>query len=133
MRPPERQPDRGASPDGASGASGAEDPLLISHAQRIRANAFLRAIYQDVYARLLAEVPEDQFPRALEIGSGGGFLKQHASHVTTTDCVAGPGIEHVVDACRLERSFDAGALDAIVGFDVFHHLPDVVGSSKGPS
>ncbi len=107
------------------------DPDLLSHAQRIRANRFLYAIYLDVYGRLLAEVPRERFPRLLEIGSGAGFLREVAPHVITSDCVAGPGIDRVVDACRLEASFAPAALDAIVAFDVFHHLPDVEGFLRG--
>jgi len=107
------------------------DPDLLSHSQRIRANRFLYAIYLDVYGRLLAEVPRERFPRLLEIGSGAGFLREVAPHVITSDCVAGPGIDRVVDACRLEASFAPAALDAIVAFDVFHHLPDVEGFLRG--
>lgn len=107
------------------------DPDLLSHAQRIRANRFLHAIYLDMYGRLLAEVPRERFPRLLEIGSGAGFLREVAPHVITSDCVAGPGIDRVVDACRLEASFAPAALDAIVAFDVFHHLPDVEGFLRG--
>jgi len=84
-----------------------------------------------MYARLLAEVPRGRFPRLLEIGSGAGFLRDFAPHVLTSDCIAGPGIDRVVDACRLEASFGSGELDAIVGFDVFHHLPDVEGFLGG--
>jgi len=111
----------------AAPAEGGADPLLREHALMIRNNPLLHAIYCDVYARLMAELPPEQFAQVVEIGSGAGFLKQVAPQVTTTDCVAGAGIDQVVDACRLPDHFPAGSLDAIVGFDVFHHLPDVVG------
>jgi len=107
------------------------DPDLLCHARRIRANRLLHAIYLDIYGRLLAEVPRERFPRLLEIGSGAGFLREIAPHVMTSDCVAGPGIDRVVDACRLEASFEPASLDAIVAFDVFHHLPDVEGFLRG--
>ena len=106
-------------------------PVLAEHAERLQSNMFLRAIHEDMYTRLIAEVSADQFPRAVEVGSGAGFLRRHAPHVTTSDCVEGPGIDHVVDACRLQQSFGAGGLDAIVGLNVFHHLPDVVGFLRG--
>jgi SAM-dependent methyltransferase len=109
------------------------DPLLDDHAARIRANAFLYSIYQDMYARLLAAVPPQAFPKTLEIGSGGGFLRSVAPHVITSDCLPGPAIDRVVDACHLEASFGAGELDAIVAFDVFHHLPDVEAFLRGAS
>ena len=115
----------------ATPASDGPDPLLREHTSMIRGNALLNAIYVDVYARLMEEVPLAQFPSVLEIGSGAGFLKQVAPHVTTTDCIAGPGIDRVVDACRLPDDLPEGSLDAIVAFDVFHHLPDVVGFLTG--
>jgi hypothetical protein len=74
------------------------DPLLADHIRKIRSNGLLFAIYEDIYARLLDEIPMASFPRVLEIGSGGGFLKQIAPHVLTSDCIEGPGIERVVDA-----------------------------------
>ncbi|MBN2192584.1 MAG: methyltransferase domain-containing protein [Polyangiaceae bacterium] len=111
--------------------SGIDEPLLLTHAERIHANVFLSAIYRDVYARLLAEIPVEQYPRLLEIGSGAGFLRQAAPHAITSDCVAGPGIDRVVDACRLDQTFEAGSLDAIAAFDVFHHLPDAEGFLRG--
>jgi SAM-dependent methyltransferase len=101
------------------------EPSLEFHAARIRANPFLYAIYCDMYRRLLAEVPADSFPRLLEIGSGAGFLRELAPHLTTSDCIAGPGIDRVVDACNLEASFEPDSWDGIVAFDVFHHLPNV--------
>ncbi len=107
------------------------DPPLELHAERIRANPFLSVIYRDMYRRLLAELPASDFPRVLEIGSGAGFLRETAPHVTTSDCVTGPGIDQVVDACNLEASFGPDALDGIVAFDVFHHLPDAEGFLAG--
>lgn len=104
-----------------------DDPLLIEHAQKIQRNRLLFAIYSDVYERLLSEVPADRFPKLLEIGSGGGFFKQYAPHVITSDCLPGPGIDRVVDACNLSATLASSSLDAITGFNVFHHLPDVTG------
>src|SRR5262245_27596365 len=74
-------------------------------ASRIRRNAFLEEIYFDLYRRLIDAVPPSEYPRLLELGSGGGFLRDFAPHAITSDCVAGPGIAHVVDACRLTQHF----------------------------
>lgn len=111
--------------------SSSVDPLLEDHSRRIRANVLLRYIYEDAYQRILAEVPAEQYPRTLEIGTGGGFFKEFAPHITTSDCIAGPSIDRVVDACNLQGSNEPNSLDAIVGFNVFHHLPDAVGFLKG--
>lgn len=103
------------------------DTTLGSHIVRIRQNRLLHAIYQDVYRRIAAELTGRQFLDILEIGSGGGFIRDHLPQVTTSDCIAGPNIDCVLDACNLTERFGPSCLDAIVAFNVFHHLPDPVG------
>lgn len=105
------------------------DPALAPAEMRedsakIRLNALLHEIYVNTYERMLGEIPTGAFPRVLELGSGGGFLKDLAPHVVTSDCVAGAGIDRVVDAGRLTDAFAESSLDAIAAFNVFHHLPD---------
>jgi SAM-dependent methyltransferase len=100
-------------------------------AGRIRANKLLYEIYLDVYRRLLEEVPEEAFPRVLELGSGGGFLRRLAPRVITSECVSVAHVDRVVDACRIAEHFEAESLDAVVAFDVFHHLPNVTGFLHG--
>lgn len=101
--------------------------------RKILENSLLRYIYQDVYRRLLAEVPFSDYPRLLELGSGGGFLRELAPHVITSEVFPCPGVQRTVDACRITESFPAESLDAIVGFNVFHHLPDAAAFLKGAS
>jgi SAM-dependent methyltransferase len=102
-------------------------------AATIKENRFLEEIYIDFYDRILREIPVGEFPRVLELGSGGGFLKDRAPHIVTSECVAVPGIERVVDACRIDESFAEGSLDAICGLNVFHHLPDATRFLRGAS
>lgn len=106
---------------------------IVTDAARIRRNAFLHEIYLDVYRRILGQVPRNAFPRLLEIGSGGGFFTELAAHAITSDCVAAPGVERVVDACDLNASFEHDSLDAISMFNVFHHLPDVASFLRSAS
>ncbi|MFO0667285.1 MAG: methyltransferase domain-containing protein [Polyangiaceae bacterium] len=101
--------------------------------EKIRKNALLEEIYVDVYDRILDAIPRREFPRVLEIGSGGGFFQTCAPYLVTSDCVAGEGIDRVVDACKLHNYFQSRELDAIVAFNVFHHLPDVTGFLRGAS
>jgi SAM-dependent methyltransferase len=110
---------------------GDDEQEIDRDAGRIRANPLLHAIYVDIYERILAEIPASRFPRLLEIGAGGGFLKRMAPHAITSECVAVPGVDRVVDACDLPSAFDAASLDAIAAFNVFHHLPDVGAFLRG--
>lgn len=102
-------------------------------AGRIRRNRLLDGIYRDVYARILAEVPAAEFPRLLELGSGGGYFKDLAPHAITSECVVTPRVDRVVDACAIDTFFEPAALDAITAFNVFHHLPDAAGFLQGAS
>jgi SAM-dependent methyltransferase len=106
---------------------------IEDHAAKVRENALLEEIYRDIYARIAAEVPIQAYPRVLEIGSGGGFFREFAPHAVTSECVAVPGIDRVIDACRIADHLDAGSFDAIVAFNVFHHLPDAAGFLRGAS
>ncbi len=54
------------------GAAGEE---IREDAAKIRKNALLKEIYNDVYSRIVAEIPVDVYPRLLELGSGGGFFR----------------------------------------------------------
>lgn len=108
-----------------------DEQAIDTDAQRIRANPLLHEIYRDVYARLLAEVPPAEYPRLLELGSGGGFFRDFAPHAITSECVPSPRVDRVVDACRIAEHFEPASLDAIVAFDVFHHLPDAAGFLRG--
>jgi SAM-dependent methyltransferase len=116
------------------GTRAADALAEIGHdASLIRENRFLVEIYRDFYARILAQIPVADFSRVLELGSGGGFLKEVAPHVVTSECVAVPGIERVVDAGRIDAAFGDASLDAICGLNVFHHLPDAAGFLRGAS
>jgi SAM-dependent methyltransferase len=120
-----------AVPYGVDPSQTAEE--IRADAIKIRKNALLRAIYASVYRRLLAEVPPARFPRLLELGSGGGFFKEAAPHAITSEFVAVPGIDRVVDATRLSESFGDSSLDAIAAFNVFHHLADPSAFLRGVS
>ncbi len=90
----------------------------------IRRKAGLRRLYQETYERYrlcLLRCPPAGL--AVELGSGGGFVKEVLPEVLTTDPLPYPTVEQVVDARRLP--FRAGSLRAIFMLNVFHHIPDV--------
>ena len=102
-------------------------------AAKIRKNNLLQEIYRDFYARILEEIPSSRFASVVELGSGGGFLRELAPEIVTSECVAVPGVERVVDACAIADSFAEGQLDAICAVNVLHHLPDAPGFLTGAS
>jgi SAM-dependent methyltransferase len=92
--------------------------------RRIRGKYALDALYREVYARY-AECVSRCPPRGgiLEIGSGAGFARELLPGLIASDILPYAGLDLVLDARRLP--FAAGALRAILMFNVFHHIPDV--------
>ncbi len=100
-----------------------DSPELIRiHDELIRRKPFLRALYREHYrelARRLKDLPEGP---VVEIGSGGGFVKEVLPSVLTTDLHPAPHVDRVMSAQKLE--FPDGSVSAIVMLNVFHHVPN---------
>ncbi len=100
-----------------------DSPELIRiHRELIQHKPFLRALYREHYrelARALIGVPDGPI---VEIGSGGGFVKEILPTAITTDLHPEPHLDRVMSAEKLD--FPDGTLSAILMLNVFHHLPD---------
>ena len=77
----------------------------------------LRAVYHDYYRQVGAWCRSGVI---VELGAGSGNLKEAMPGVVSTDIVRVPWLDAVVDAQALP--FADGALDSIVGIDVFYHV-----------
>ena len=94
------------------------------HKQIIKMNLLLIKHYEFIYKyfkNIDESLSEVSLP-SLEIGSGGGFLKEYLPKVITSDVVKSIGIDRVEDACQL--TFDDKSLKAIYANGVLHHLKD---------
>jgi SAM-dependent methyltransferase len=99
-----------------------DDPrTTLLRRQILETKPFLRKVYLEWYGRLLEALPRAE-GRVLELGSGGGFLKQLLPSLLTSEIVAWEGVALVADGQRLP--IRSGSLRAIVMTSVFHHLPD---------
>ena len=100
-----------------------DSPELIRiHRELIQRKPFLRSLYREHYrelARYIAGAPPGPI---VEIGSGGGFLKEVLPEAITTDLHREPHLDHVMGAEKLD--FPDGTVAAILMLNVFHHLPD---------
>lgn len=100
-----------------------DSPELIRiHRELIARKGFLRALYREHYrefARALDGIPAGPI---VEIGSGGGFIKEVVPDAITTDLHAEPHLDRVMTAERLDLADNSAA--AILMLNVFHHLPD---------
>jgi len=105
---------------------GIDDPDLIrKRFEIIKSKQFLKKIYLEWYDQILGLIPDGP-GKILEIGSGGGFLKEILPEVITSEVLKIPGIrlDLTIDACK-SIPFCHNELKAIVMVDVLHHLPDV--------
>lgn len=104
-----------------------DDPKTTElRAQIIRDKAFLRRIYAEWYGMIAASLPVShpigELP-VLELGSGGGFMREVIPALITSEVFPCANVDRVVDAHELP--FADRSLRAIVMTDVLHHIPRV--------
>lgn len=91
----------------------------------MRTKKCLRDIYTEIYQKMmdLRKTHLTDTAGVLEIGSGGGFIKDIFPAVTTSDVKP---INQVDLVCSAEKlPFGDNSLDAILAVHVLHHIPDV--------
>jgi len=102
-----------------------DDPARYDDlARAVRGKPALRRLYREIYERytaVLERCPADGL--AVELGSGAGFVRDVLPEVLTTDVLAYPGVDRVVDATRMP--FDDGSVRALFLLNVLHHVADV--------
>jgi SAM-dependent methyltransferase len=92
-------------------------------AEIIKSKPFLNRVYKDWYRELLAEIPKNIEGDILELGSGGGFLKNILPEVITTDFIFVPTLDTILDAHHLP--FSENTFKAILMTNVLHHFSHV--------
>ncbi len=92
------------------------------HARLIREKAFLLKLYKRYYAEFLKADESSPAGLRLEIGSGGGFLKEMNPKIVTFDIRPGANVDLLASALTLPLK--TGSVGAIFALNVLHHLPD---------
>jgi len=104
-----------------SSQSDIDDPnTTLIHRDIILSKPFLKKIYLFWYQEIIKTFKSTD--KVLEIGSGGGFLKEVFPSVITSDIMPLPNCDMVVDATDIP--YEKNSLDGIVMVNVFHHIPD---------
>jgi SAM-dependent methyltransferase len=99
-----------------------DDPqTTIKHRDIILSKNFLKKIYVDWYQNFIDEAKKNPNGKYLEIGSGGGFLKDLLPNVITSDIMPLPHVEMELSAEKLP--FKDNELDGIFMVNVLHHIP----------
>lgn len=93
---------------------------LFLHRRIIKKKGFLKKLYADFYKVFISvKIPEGT---VVELGSGGGFIKELAPLTVTSDVVKGVGIDRVIDATNLP--FKSQSIAGFFMLDVLHHIKD---------
>lgn len=82
-------------------------------------------VYKEIYENMMNL--KNKFllsgDKILEIGSGGGFMKNLYPNIITSDVREIKGVDMQVNA--MDMPFEDNSLDAILGVHVIHHIPDI--------
>ena len=99
-----------------------DDPnASLAHRDIILKKPFLKRLYTDWYLIFIIKSKEIKNGKYLEIGSGGGFLKDVFPEVITSDILILPNVDLIFTA--EEIPFKENELASIVMLNVFHHIP----------
>jgi len=92
------------------------------HGELIKRKLFLRKLYQEWYAIFTSEI--NRLPEGLlvELGSGGGFLKEVEPRIICTDIIDLPTNDLTFSA--LNMPFDDQSVAGLFMIDTMHHIPD---------
>src|SRR5262245_13385963 len=88
--------------------------------QIIQQKSFLLRIYQEWYRAIVAALPAGR-GAVLELGAGGGFMRDFVSNLITSELFYCPSVRVVLNGLQLP--FIAKSLRGIVMTNVLHHLP----------
>jgi len=98
-----------------------DDPATtLLHAEILQQKPFLRKLYIDFYRQFERAVSNPENKVLVELGSGGGFIKEIIGNVVTSDILELPNVDKVFSA--QEMPFEKGSVDALFMIDVLHHI-----------
>ncbi len=100
-----------------------DDPATtLLHAEIIQKKPFLKKLYIDFYKQFKKAVSDSNNKVLVELGSGGGFIKEVISDVITSDVLELPNVDKVFSA--LDMPFEEASVDAFFMFNVLHHITE---------
>ncbi len=98
-----------------------DDPATtLLHAQIIQKKPFLKKLYIDFYKQFKNAVPNHGKKFFVELGSGGGFIKDVFPDVITSDVQELPNVDKVFSVS--DMPFENESVDAFFMIDVLHHV-----------
>ncbi len=95
----------------------------VLHREIIMRKKFLRKLYEQWYEFFLSGIEKLPDGKILELGSGGGFLKDLEPSVITSDLLRISTNDMTFSA--LDMPFEDKSVAAIFMIDTLHHIPDM--------
>jgi SAM-dependent methyltransferase len=94
----------------------------LAHKDIILSKVFLKNLYEEWYGTFMDEM--DRLPpgKVVEVGSGGGFLKELIPNILSSDILDLPTNDITFSA--LDMPFDDRSISGLFMVDTFHHIPD---------
>lgn len=93
------------------------------HSTIIQKKPFLKKIYLENYQQFINSIGDDYGSKKIvELGSGGGFIKDIIPNAITSDVIELPQVDICFSA--LDMPFEDNSVDAFVMIDVLHHIND---------
>jgi SAM-dependent methyltransferase len=104
----------------SKGIENLDDPqVTVLHSQIIKEKAFLRNLYTDFY-KIFKKTIGQNAEMMVELGSGGGFIKEIIPDVITSDIIKVPNTDMSFSAEQMP--FEGGSVGAFFMIDVLHHI-----------
>ena len=94
----------------------------LQHREIILRKGFLKNIYIHWYLSFLRQIDGLPNGKVVEIGSGGGFMKELDDRIITSDILPFAHCDMTFSAEKMP--FEDASLSAIFMIDVLHHLPN---------
>ncbi len=94
----------------------------LMHKEIILSKPFLVNLYKEWYSVFVKEYKSLPAGKVIELGSGGGFLKDLLPEVIASDILPLPTNDMTFSA--LDMPFEDGSVSGIFMIDTFHHIPD---------
>ncbi len=94
--------------------------VTIGRAEIIQNKPFLRKVYLDFYKEIKKRLRGVPKGKIVELGSGGGFIKEVIPSTTTSDIMELPNCDLIFSAEKMP--FKNNSISAFVMLNVFHHI-----------
>lgn len=92
----------------------------VLHRRIIQKKQFLKRVYISFYNQFKKSVEPFNNKNLIELGSGGGFIKEIMPNVRTSDIIKVPGVDMHFSATKMP--FAKKSVDAFFMINVLHHI-----------